>query len=539
MKKQLLMILLCALALKASAQFTANRLAVYRIGDGTALTNNRTSAVFLDEYLTSGANQTAAYTVPVTDGNNRFTGIIRTSNTVFQLEGMSGLSPDGNHLAIIGYDQTTNGTVDDNTVKVVGLINAQGVVNTSTTLTGRSPARAAIALPGGNAVYSSILQGGIRYSIVGTSTSVEVNTNVSNARSFTIFNNTLYCANNSTQVPYLNNLPTASGTPTSGNINLTGISNVNQIALFDSDGDGTPNIIYAANDGANLADAGLHKFVLEGNIWTAKGFIKIAGITDGLKSVTGKVSGADIELYATTLGNLGSPKVASQLLKITDANAASSMINNTDNVPLVLATAANNTIFRSVTFTPGTAPETTLPVKLVSFKGQKKLNGISLNWNTAAETNNAYFEIWRSKDSEHFSKIGQLKGKGNSTTNQFYTFMDHSPQSGTNYYQLEQVDFDGKREKSNVIAINFDLQQTQLKVWAANPQTLNLSFNSSQHGAAQILIADLNGKKIYHGKTIVSLGTNEISLPFAPPQQGLYMISITTSNEVLNAKFLK
>jgi len=538
MKKRLLMASICVFALGASAQFSPNRLAVYRIGDGSTLTNNRTSAVFIDEYLTTGTNQTATYIIPVTDGNNRFTGIIRTSNTVFQLEGMSGLSPDGNHLAIIGYDQTVNGIVDDNTLKVVGMVNAQGLVNTSTTLTGRSPARATVALSGGNAAYSSILQGGIRYSIVGASTSVEVNTNVSNARSFTIFNNTLYCANNSTQVPYLNNLPSTSGTSTSGNINLPGISNINQIALFDSDGDGSPNIIYAANDGTSLADAGLHKFVLEGSTWTAKGFIKIVGITDGLKSVTGKVSGADIELYATTLGNLGTPRVASQLLKIIDANAASSTLNNTDNVPVVLASATNNTIFRSVTFTPGTTPETTLPVKLTSFKGQRKLNGIHLNWTTASESNNAYFEIWRSNDLKQFSKVGQVKGTGNSTSNESYTFMDYNPESDTNYYQLEQVDFDGKREKSNVIAVNFDLQQKQLKVWQPSPQTLNLLFNSAQNGNAQILIADLNGRKIYQGKSTVTLGSNEISLPLQA-QNGLYMISVNTGTEILNAKFLK
>jgi hypothetical protein len=320
---------------------------------------------------------------------------------------------------------------------------------------------------------------------------------------------------------------------------LSGISNINQIALFDADGNGTPDIIYAANDGTSLADAGLHKYILESGTWVAKGFIKIAGLTDGLKSVTGKATGSDIELYVTTWGNLAtSPKVASQLLRIIDLEAQTSVISNSDNVPSILAIAADNTIFRSVTFTPGTTPQITLPVKLTSFSGSKKQNGISLSWTTSSEINNSHFEVLRATDGNDFVKIGKVKGSGNSSTKQSYSFLDHQPQNGTNYYQLQQVDLDGDVEKSQIIAVDFNLQQKKLIVWQPNSQTLQLSFDTGHNGNAEITIADLNGKKIFYRKLFVTSGTNEIALPLQA-QNGLYMVSVNTGNEFLSSKLLK
>ncbi len=543
MKKQLLISSLCAIAFSASSQFTPSRLAVYRVGDGTTITNNRTSAVFVDEYLTSSLDQTTptmSLNIPVstTGSNYRLTSIMRSSASAFQVEGMSGLSPDGNHLAIIGYDQETGATVTNSTIKVVGLINAAGQVNTSTTLAGSSPARAAIALNGGNAVYSSILSGGVIYSTIGSSSATLINSYVGNARSYTIFNNTLFCANNSTNVTYYNSLPTTAVSSRSGDIALSGILNINQIVLFASDGSGAPNIIYAVNDGANLADAGLHKYKMENNVWVAKGVIKIPGVTDGIKSVTGKVVGANIELYATTWGNLASPTVPSQLLKIIDLNAAGSTITNTANVPTVLATAPNNTIFRSVTFTPGTTPETTLPVKLTSFNGSRKQTGIALNWSTSSETDNSHFEILRATDNKNFVKIGDVKGNANSSSNQNYSFFDSRPQNSTNYYQLKQVDFNGESEQSKVISIAFNMNIAGLKVIKVTQQLLQLSFNSSSQGNAVVNVVDLNGRKLYTGVNQVSYGINDLHLPIQIPS-GVYFVTVNTPTELLRTKFLK
>ncbi|WP_256009608.1 T9SS type A sorting domain-containing protein [Desertivirga xinjiangensis] len=528
-----------AYSLYCSGQITPGKLAVYRVGTGSSVASNRTVPVFIDQYNTTGTAQSPDFTiaVPVSANgtNRRLTAIMKSSATVYNLEGMSGLSPDGQYLAIIGYDQETGSSSVSDVDKVIGVLDAAGNLNTSTSVSGNSPARSVVPTAGGSHFYSATLGSGILYSALGASTATQVSTNVSNARSYTIFNNKLYCANNASAVPYFSPLPTNTGTSPKGTITLPGISNVNQVALFDTDGDGEPNLIYAANDGTGPADAGLFKFALENSSWVAKGSIKITGTTDGLKSITGKVSGKNILLYAATWGNL-STSVPSQLLAITDENAATSSISNTTELS-VLATAANNTVFRSVSFTPGTTPETTLPVKLTSFQAKFDQQQVNLNWETSLELNNSHFEVLRSTDGVQFSKIGQVSGKGNSTQKNKYTFTDQMPSPGTNYYRLKQVDFDGKAELSNIISIKLNMKQENIFISAGKNEPVSVNISTDEVKKTRISVYNLSGNVILDEEHLLAIGENKIDLPkdVAP---GLYIAAVTIGTKSSKLKFV-
>lgn len=540
MKKILSISLFTALSICSSAQIVPGKLAVVRIGTGSNVASNQTVPVFIDQYNTEGTEQTANFSIAVPtsdDGtNHKLTAVMKSSATVYNVEGMSGLSPDGSHLAIIGYDQVTGSSTVSTVAKVIGVLNAAGNLNTSTTVSGNSPARSVVPTAGGQNLYSAILGSGILYSALGSSTPTVVNTSVSNARSYTIFNNRLYCSNNASAIPFFNTLPTSTGTVTSGNITLPGISNINQIALFDSDGDGQPNIIYAANDGTGPADAGLFKYVLETGSWVAKGSIKIAGTTDGLKSITGKVAGKNILLYAATWGNL-STSVPSKLLSITDTDAATSNLSNSTALA-VLATAVNNTVFRSLSFTPGTIPETTLPVKLTSFTGKQENQGVKLIWETASEQNNSHFEILSSVDGVNFKKAGRVNGFGNSTLKRGYSFTDANPSNGINYYKLNQVDFDGKQEASPIIAVRFGISNDSFSVTATENGTVNLRLYSIKSQKIAVSIHDIAGKLILNEDIRVSAGDNNIDLP-AQLINGIYIATVNDGSNASRTKFSK
>jgi hypothetical protein len=86
-----------------------------------------------------------------------------------------------------------------------------------------------------------------------------------------------------------------------------------------------------------------------------------------------------------------------------------------------------------------------LPVELLSFSAEKTADEkVRVNWQTASEFNNNYFEVQRSIDGSKFKDIGTLIGAGNSTMILNYEFYDEHPFYGTNYYRLKQVDYDGK-----------------------------------------------------------------------------------------------
>jgi hypothetical protein len=100
-----------------------------------------------------------------------------------------------------------------------------------------------------------------------------------------------------------------------------------------------------------------------------------------------------------------------------------------------------------------TVTDIPLPVELLTFMATNELNAVKLDWTTASETDNDYFSVERSLDGEFWSEIGQVKGSGTTTSVTAYTFTDHHPVVGYQYYRLMQVDFDGEFEYSKVILV--------------------------------------------------------------------------------------
>ncbi len=94
-----------------------------------------------------------------------------------------------------------------------------------------------------------------------------------------------------------------------------------------------------------------------------------------------------------------------------------------------------------------------LPVELMKFEGELNDEGIQLNWETGSEENNQAFIIERSQDGKNFEAIGRVEGNGTTSEQQFYEYLDESPEVGWNYYRLKQVDYDGAFTYSDMLSI--------------------------------------------------------------------------------------
>jgi hypothetical protein len=96
-----------------------------------------------------------------------------------------------------------------------------------------------------------------------------------------------------------------------------------------------------------------------------------------------------------------------------------------------------------------------IPVELVSFTAQVIDEVVHLKWTTATEQNNLGFEVERKTDGS-YSKIGFVSGHGTTTELQNYTFTDERLESGTYFYRLKQVDFDGTFEYSSAVEVEIN-----------------------------------------------------------------------------------
>jgi hypothetical protein len=180
---------------------------------------------------------------------------------------------------------------------------------------------------------------------------------------------------------------------------------------------------------------------------------------------------------------------------------------------------------------------TTLPIFLTSFTGKPVDKSILLNWTTASETNNDYFEVLKSTNGKTFTAVGTVKGNGTTKDAKSYSLVDDNPASGANYYQLVQHDFDGKSSKSDIIPVNSAVASSSLTVYAA-VSSVDVSINSANQTDGSLQIFDLAGKKLNETRLTLTKGFNTLSLPLSL-NSGIYVVSFVSEAEVINSKFIK
>jgi len=150
-----------------------------------------------------------------------------------------------------------------------------------------------------------------------------------------------------------------------------------------------------------------------------------------------------------------------------------------------------------------------------------------LTWRTETESNNAGFEIQRSRDGIQWQRIGWQNGQGNSLSSYSYTYTDESPFLGTSYYRLKQVDFDGDFDYSGTVSLRYAPRQV---IIYPNPVQDKL-FIQTESSLQELLIYDALGKLL---KTSIDNNTINVST-FA---KGIYTLKITIEGEDFYEKIL-
>jgi hypothetical protein len=140
-----------------------------------------------------------------------------------------------------------------------------------------------------------------------------------------------------------------------------------------------------------------------------------------------------------------------------------------------------------------------LPVTLLSFTADCDNGKPVITWETASETDNAYFNLERSMDATNWEVAGTVKGAGNSNQKLEYRFVDENAASGTIYYRLKQYDNDGDVEGFGMIKTDCGKFTEQSSVfYYPNPFTENLSLEISNIAArkAHVVIYDILGTEV-------------------------------------------
>ncbi len=170
-----------------------------------------------------------------------------------------------------------------------------------------------------------------------------------------------------------------------------------------------------------------------------------------------------------------------------------------------------------------------LPVELINFSVKEKEDHVILNWSTAREINNDYFQIEHSVDGRDFKKVKQVEGMGNSDIINHYHFTDKNPSNGVNYYRLKQVDYDGRFEYSKVVSVNFKTEKDEVSI-SPNPfaETISIKIpflaqNYTSNNERIIRIFDIHNRLVR--SQLIPNDEDTIQLNLSELSDGIYFIS--------------
>ncbi len=188
---------------------------------------------------------------------------------------------------------------------------------------------------------------------------------------------------------------------------------------------------------------------------------------------------------------------------------------------------------------------TPVPVTLVSFGGSvDNKNEVSLVWKTATEINNSHFDIERSIDGTNFLKVASVKGKGNTTDVQTYTFQDLNFVVSKNYqyafYRLKQVDFDANFKYSPVV--NLKLQKpNSLSVLSAlvSGEVLNITYNSPEKAKTTIAVYNSFGQQLTTMNAVAIIGLNNMKINMGGIPSQTLIIKISNGVETTTKTIIR
>ena len=176
---------------------------------------------------------------------------------------------------------------------------------------------------------------------------------------------------------------------------------------------------------------------------------------------------------------------------------------------------------------PAACSAFTFPVELIDFRATPGPGrSVTLDWTTASELNNAYFEVRRSRDGNLWEAIGRVKGAGTTQVAQAYTFTDQPPQTGRLYYQLRQVDHDGTFSLSDRVETYVDFASRYHLSLSPNPARAHTTLRVegiTEDEELLVEMVDLTGRRMLV-QHVRGQGSQEIPLDLQGFAPGLYWV---------------
>lgn len=174
--------------------------------------------------------------------------------------------------------------------------------------------------------------------------------------------------------------------------------------------------------------------------------------------------------------------------------------------------------------------DNTVPVQLRFFRAFQQKKKVHLTWETVTELNNDHFIVSRSNNGIDYKRLALVTGQGTTTHPHNYSVDDVHPYDGLNYYQLQEVNKNGKINTLKTITINI-LSEANKPIVYPNPARNQLHIVLKEKGVIKIYDPAAKTVMEFSGKA----GDNQVDITGL--SSGIYFIQIKGNSTPL--KFIK
>ena len=168
-----------------------------------------------------------------------------------------------------------------------------------------------------------------------------------------------------------------------------------------------------------------------------------------------------------------------------------------------------------------------VPVELVAFSAKPINQKVELNWKTATEINTLGYDIERSTDGQTWKILGFVGAKNRPSD---YLYLDENPNIDTiNYYRLNTLDVDGKKEYSKIISVKMNNLTSSIRIFPTNTDGL-INIETT-------LIVQEIWVTNSIGQIVLTVNQPYINLTSLPT--GIYIVTVKTTNSIVSETVFK
>ena len=167
----------------------------------------------------------------------------------------------------------------------------------------------------------------------------------------------------------------------------------------------------------------------------------------------------------------------------------------------------------------------------INVKATEKINGILIEWKKENENNVDRYEVEKSIDGIHFSKVYATPtiGKFN------YEWLDQASLKGSNYYRIKVNYKNATSQFSNIIHIKTEKNKNNF-VTVINPvinNNLSIQFENADEDVYSIVITNHLGQQVYLNNITHPGGSSTFQTGLKSMGTGVYTLQVIASKKII------